>query len=87
MKRLFWIPFNCLAAVSMLLCVAASLLWMRTYQVSDELIWRNDQGTDRPDFNLPVFKYTRQIMSSRGGVMCQARYQEWGIIGGYAASA
>jgi hypothetical protein len=49
------------------------VVWTRSYQVSDELSWCD--GSHR--FG-PAYAYTRRIVSASGGIMFQARYEEWG---------
>src|SRR5688500_17467289 len=39
MRKLARVIFNVLAALSLLLCVAACVLWVRSYRVSDEFTW------------------------------------------------
>jgi hypothetical protein len=36
--------FNIVAALSLLLCVAACALWMRSYWLTDKVEWRCDGG-------------------------------------------
>src|SRR5207248_1113360 len=44
MKRLWRIFFNALTVLSLLLCLATAVLWVRTYLISDELITANATG-------------------------------------------
>jgi hypothetical protein len=79
MSRLFRSIF---VVASVLLCLAVSASWVRSYWVSDVLIWGDGNGSDG-DRSKPEDRYTKSIVISRGGVMCQARYEVWGIMSGW----
>jgi hypothetical protein len=63
-------------------CAAFAALWLRSYAVTDRLIWFDGRGTGQDDGPGPPFHDTTQFVSSVGGLMIQARHEEWYIRAG-----
>lgn len=53
----------------MLLWLATSLLWVRSYWRSDQLAWYDAHSGDMD--GTPTYNHLRQLYSSRGGLMLQ----------------
>jgi hypothetical protein len=72
MRRPVRFAVNAIAAFSLLLCVAAGGLWVRTYFVSDELSYYRSlpPGTTEGDYAIFVFPQAvaRHFMTARGEV-------------------
>jgi hypothetical protein len=56
--------FNIVAGVSLLLCAAVSVLWVRSYRVSDQVDWRNARGW-------------RSVQSAEGHVVVSMLVADW----------
>lgn len=59
-------------------------LWIRSYWASDQLIWFDGHGTEFPDPHpeLALYHHTRKMVSARGGLQIEDRYEEWDVLAG-----
>lgn len=74
-----------LTAMSLLLCGATVVLWVRSYRVADQ--WRNETGPGgqaRDDESISLRE--RSVICSRGAVRLQDRTTEWLMLYGYLHS-
>jgi hypothetical protein len=68
-RRLLRWAFNLAAAISLLLFIATCLLWVRSYWVGYEALWRDAAMEDRDPRSVPVIhQWARQVICGRGGV-------------------
>jgi hypothetical protein len=73
-RRFRRILLNVLTVLSLLVCVAAIVLWARSYWVSDDLLWSEIVGVDDNRGESP---YKCNVVVARGGLMIQSRYVAW----------
>ena len=62
--------FTICSALSLLLCAAACVLWVRCYFVADTLVWRLTNAHDEMESLREPYFYsdTREVVSARGGL-------------------
>jgi hypothetical protein len=56
--------FKLVAAVSLVLCVAAGALWVRSYRVSDGWMWVSDAGTTSAEHRFSFLSHSGQFSVS-----------------------
>jgi hypothetical protein len=82
-RRAARIFLDLLAVASLLLCVAAAALCVRSYRVADALVRFDGNGSGRnSDPEQPTYNYFRGVWCSRGGIMVAAQYQQWNSLSG-----
>jgi hypothetical protein len=65
MRRLVRWVFNCLAAASLLLCLATAVLWVRSYWVRDDFDAVRPAVPDY-EYNLALIRYGCSVTSNEG---------------------
>jgi len=66
------VVLNLFSVLSLLLCVAALSLWIRSYRIEDDF-YASAGGMPRK---------TQRVISSRGGLLIQWRQEEWWALSG-----
>jgi hypothetical protein len=75
-KRLFRILFNAGAVLSLLLCAATLVVWVRSYRVGDQLYhsrWTVTAVADEPVGRVETAVF---LISARGGLAIEVRLQD-----------
>jgi hypothetical protein len=78
-KRLFRILFNPGVAVSLLLCAATLIVWVRSYWVGDQLYrshWTFEAAAGKPAERVRMHETAIFLISGRGGLAVEVRLQD-----------
>jgi hypothetical protein len=71
MKRLGRWLFNGVASLSMLICLATAVVWVRSYWVADSLLWMDG------DYEPVIYEDWRTFDCNCGGVRVSHEHYEW----------
>ncbi len=80
MKKLRQGMFVGLAALSLLVCLAAMVLSVRSFWAADRIGWTG--GTGSSSGATPVYRQRYWVVSDCGGLCIQSEYAEWYVRGG-----
>ena len=65
------------AAVSLMVCVTTCVLWVRSYWVTDNLVWLDGAIWRPANYDGPIIRHKRSLSTARGGLLAQSVYREW----------